>query len=88
MPLVYPMNDQVLVLLDNEEDETRGGIYIQEDARHEPISGTIQGIGPRVTTVKKGEKAIIPWGTGVELAFFGKECRMIRENDIIGIIDK
>jgi chaperonin GroES len=92
---VRPLHDRVLVKRQVEEEKSKGGIYIPDTAKEKPAEGTIIAVGTgRVTTegkvhpleVKKGDKVLFGKYSGTEIKIEGEEFIMMREEDILGII--
>jgi chaperonin GroES len=92
---VRPLHDRVLVKRQVEEEKSKGGIYIPDTAKEKPAEGTIIAVGTgRVTAegkvhpleVKKGDKVLFGKYSGTEIKIEGEEFIMMREEDILGII--
>jgi chaperonin GroES len=93
---VRPLHDRILVRRMAEEDKTSGGIIIPDTAKEKPIKGEIVATGKgRVTEdgktlpleVKVGDKVLFGKYSGTELKLDGKEFLMMREEDILGVIN-
>jgi chaperonin GroES len=92
---VRPLHDRVLVKRFLEEEKSKGGIIIPDTAKEKPIQGEIIAVGTgRVTEdgkvrpleVKKGDKVLFGKYSGTEIKIEGDEFLMMREEDILGII--
>ncbi len=92
---VRPLHDRVLVKRFVEEEKSKGGIIIPDTAKEKPIQGEIIAVGTgRVTDdgkvrpleVKKGDKVLFGKYSGTEIKIEGEEFLMMREEDILGII--
>ena len=92
---VRPLHDRVLVKRFVEEEKSKGGIIIPDTAKEKPIQGEIIAVGTgRVTDdgkvrpleVKKGDKVLFGKYSGTEIKIDGDEFLMMREEDILGII--
>ncbi|NDG83527.1 MAG: co-chaperone GroES [Proteobacteria bacterium] len=92
---VRPLHDRVLVKRFLEEEKSKGGIIIPDTAKEKPIQGEIIAVGTgRVTDdgkvrpleVKKGDKVLFGKYSGTEIKIDGDEFLMMREEDILGII--
>lgn len=92
---VRPLHDRVLVKRFVEEEKSKGGIIIPDTAKEKPIQGEIMAVGTgRVTDdgkvrpleVKKGDKVLFGKYSGTEIKIDGEEFLMMREEDILGII--
>ena len=92
-----PMNDRVLVLRVEEKQITAGGILIPDTAKEKPQEGKVVAVGPgkigedgkRIALeVKKGDRVLFSKYAGTEMKIDGVEHVFMRENDILGILEK
>ena len=92
---VRPLHDRILVRRTEEETKTAGGLFIPDSAKEKPQRGEIVAAGKgRVTEegktmpleVKVGDKILFAKYAGTEIKFSGEEFLMMREEDILGII--
>lgn len=92
---VRPLHDRILVRRMAEEEKTAGGLFIPDTAKEKPQRGEIVATGKgRVTEdgkvlpleVKAGDKVLFGKYSGTELKLDGEEFLMMREEDILGII--
>ena len=92
---VRPLHDRILVRRMTEDEKTAGGLYIPDTAKEKPSKGEIVAAGKgRVTEdgktmpleVKVGDKVLFGKYSGTELKLDGHEYLMMREEDILGII--
>lgn len=92
---VRPLHDRILVRRMAEEEKTAGGIIIPDTAKEKPQRGEVVATGKgRVTEegktmaldVKVGDKILFSKYSGTELKLDGKEFLMMREEDVLGII--
>jgi chaperonin GroES len=93
---VRPLHDRVLVRRMPEEMKTAGGLIIPDTAKEKPQRGEIVAAGKgRVTDdgkvtpldVKVGDKVLFGKYSGTELKLNGEEYLMMREEDILGIMN-
>ena len=93
---IKPLNDRVLILRVAEEKKTAGGIIIPDTAKEKPFEGKVVAAGPgkmddegkRVSLdVKKGDRVLFSKYAGTEIKIEGVEHLIMREDDILGIID-
>jgi chaperonin GroES len=93
---VRPLHDRILVRRTAEDEKTAGGIIIPETAKEKPQRGEIVATGKgRVTEdgkvlpleVKAGDKILFGKYSGTELKLNGQEYLMMREEDILGILN-
>jgi chaperonin GroES len=92
---VRPLHDRVLVKRFLEEEKSKGGIIIPDTAKEKPIQGEIIAVGTgriaedgkvRPLEVKKGDKILFGKYSGTEIKIEGEDFLMMREEDILGII--
>lgn len=93
---IRPLGDRVLVLRVNETETTKGGIIIPDTAKEKPQEGKVVAVGPgkvsekgqRIPmTVKKGDKILFGKYAGNEIKIEGVEHLIMREDDILGIVE-
>jgi chaperonin GroES len=94
---IKPLGDRVLVEPLKEKDAKKGGIIIPDTAKEKPQEGTVIAVGPgrvddsgkRVPmNVKDGDRILMPKYGGTEVKIDEKEYQIIREEEILGIIQK
>ena len=94
---IRPLNDRVLVLRIEEEEKTSGGIIIPDTAKEKPSEGKVVAVGPGKTdekgkvvamAVKKNDRVLFGKYAGTEIKIDGVEHLIMREDDILGIIEK
>ncbi|MBN1627015.1 MAG: co-chaperone GroES [Deltaproteobacteria bacterium] len=94
---IKPLNDRVLILRIDEEEKTSGGIIIPDTAKEKPLEGKVVAAGPgkidengKLTPldVKKGDRVLFGKYAGTEIKIDGVEHLIMREDDILGIIEK
>jgi chaperonin GroES len=93
---IIPLNDRVLVKRTEEIQMTKGGIYIPDTAKEKPIEGKVVAVGSgkvsdsgeRVAlTVKAGDRVLFGKYAGTEIKVEGEEHLMMREEDILAILE-
>ena len=91
-----PLHDRVLVRRVDEDEKTSGGIIIPDTAKEKPSQGEVVSVGPgerddngnRVTLdVKKGDKILFGKWSGTEVNVNGEELLIMKEPDIMGIVE-
>ena len=92
-----PLHDRVLVKRVKEETKTAGGIIIPGTAQEKPSEGKVVAVGPGTRDgdgkftkldVKKGDVVLFgKWG-GTEITVDGQELLIMKESDIMGVIEK
>ena len=92
---VRPLHDRILVRRMAEEEKTAGGIIIPDTAKEKPQrgevvatgKGRVNEVGKQISLeVKVGDKVLFSKYSGTELKLDGKEYLMMREEDVLGII--
>ena len=93
---VKPLQDRILVKRIQEEEKTKGGIIIPDAAKEKPIEGIVVAVGDgkvldngqRVAlSVKAGDKILFGKYSGTEIKVDGEEHLIMREDDVLGIIE-
>jgi len=93
---VRPLHDRVIVRRLDEEEKSAGGIIIPDTAKEKPIQGEIIAAGKgkilengdvRPLDVKAGDRVIFSKYAGTEIKLDGEEYLMMREDDILGVIE-
>ena len=92
-----PLHDRVVVKRIDAEEKSKGGIIIPDTAKEKPSQGEIVAVGPggrdesgKVVPldVKKGDKILFGKWSGTEVKIDGKELLIMKESDIMGILEK
>ena len=93
---IRPLNDRVLVVRVEEEKKTAGGIIIPDTAKEKPQECKVVAVGPgrvddngnRVPMdVKKGDRILMGKYSGTEVKIDGVEHLIMREDDVLAIIE-
>jgi chaperonin GroES len=93
---IRPLQDRILVQRVDEEEKTKGGIIISDTAKEKPQEGKVMAVGKGKVTdngklqpldVKKGDKVLFSKYSGTEVNIEGEEHLIIREDDVLGIIE-
>ena len=93
---IHPLHDRVLVKRVDEDTTSPGGIVIPDSAAEKPIEGEVVAVGNgkildsgevRTLDVKKGDKILFGKYSGTEVKVDGEEYLVMREDDIMGIIE-
>jgi chaperonin GroES len=94
---IRPLHDRVLVVGIEEKEKTTGGIIIPDTAKEKPQEGKVVAVGPgkwdengkRIPLqVKKADRVLFGKYAGNEIKIDGVEHLIMREDDILGIIEK
>jgi chaperonin GroES len=93
---IRPLQDRVIVKRIEEEEKTKGGIIIPDTAKEKPQEGKVVAIGKgkvnddgKLTPldVKVGDKILFGKYSGSEIKMNGEEHLIMREDDILGILE-
>ena len=93
---VRPLHDRVIVRRLDEEEKSAGGIIIPDTAKEKPVQGEVLAVGNgkilengdvRPLDVKAGDTVIFSKYAGTEIKLDGEEVMMMREDDILGVIE-
>ncbi|MFH1729162.1 MAG: co-chaperone GroES [Pseudomonadota bacterium] len=93
---IRPLHDRILVKRISEEQTTKGGIIIPDTAKEKPSEGQVMAVGKgklldsgtfHEVEVKIGDKVLFSKYGGTEVKLEGEEHLILREDDILGIIE-
>jgi len=93
---IRPLGDRILVKRIQEEEKTKGGIIIPDTAKEKPQEGKVVAVGKGKTTedgkllppdVKVGDRILFGKYAGSEIKLEGEEHLILREDDILGILE-
>lgn len=91
-----PLQDRILVQRVEEENKTKGGIIIPDTAKEKPAEGKVMAVGngklgddgKRISPeVKEGDRILFGKYAGTEVKIEGEEYLIMREDDVLGIIE-
>jgi chaperonin GroES len=91
-----PLHDRVVVRRVDSEEKTAGGIIIPDTAKEKPSEGVIVSVGPgarddsgKVTPldVKAGDRVLFGKWSGTEVKIDGEDLLIMKESDIMGVIE-
>ena len=94
---VRPLYDRLIIKRVEEEQMSKGGIIIPETAKEKPIEGKVIAVGKgkigedgtqRPLEVKKGDRILFGKYSGTEIKIDGEEHLILREDEVLGIIEK
>ena len=92
-----PLHDRVVVRRIEEETKTAGGIIIPDTAKEKPMQGEVIAVGPGARDeagrlvapeVKRGDRVLFGKWSGTEVKIDGQELLIMKESDIMGVLDK
>ena len=93
---IKPLQDRLVVKRIEEEEKTKGGIIIPDSAKEKPQEGRVVAVGDGKTlesgkkaplTVKPGDKILFGKYSGTEIKIDGEEHLIMREDDVLGIVE-
>jgi chaperonin GroES len=93
---IRPLQDRVLVKRVEEEEKTKGGIIIPDSAKEKPQEGKVVAAGKGKVNedgklipldVKAGDRILFSKYSGTEVKIDGEEHLIMREDDILGILE-
>ncbi|HKP60790.1 MAG TPA: co-chaperone GroES [Polyangiales bacterium] len=94
---IRPLYDRVVVTRIAEEEKTKGGIYIPDTAKEKPVQGKVLAVGAGRTledgTIRKldievGDLVMFGKYSGTEVKIGGEDHLILREEDILGVVEK
>ena len=92
-----PLHDRVVVRRLEQETKTAGGIIIPDTAAEKPQQGEVTAVGPGARDesgkivaldVKKGDRVLFGKWSGTEVKIDGQELLIMKESDIMGVLDR
>ena len=93
---IRPLHDRIIVERLEEETTTASGIIIPDSAKEKPMQGDVIAVGKGKMTedgkvlpldVKVGDKVLFGKFSGTEIKIEGKEYLMMREDDVLGVVE-
>ena len=94
---IRPLQDRVILKRVKEEEKTKGGIIIPDTAKEKPIEGEVVAVGNgkhledgtlRKLDVKVGDRVLFGKYSGTEVKLEGEERLIVREEDILAVLEK
>jgi chaperonin GroES len=94
---IHPLYDRVVVTRIAEEEKTKGGIIIPDSAKEKPVEGKVLAVGSgrvledgsvRKLDVAVGDRVLFGKYSGTEVTLNGEEHLILREDDILGVVEK
>ena len=93
---IRPLQDRIIVKRIDEEKTTKGGIIIPDSAKEKPQEGKVIAVGKgkiledgklQKLDAKKGDRVLFAKYSGTEITIEGEEHLIIREDDVLGIVE-
>ena len=94
---IRPLQDRILLKRVKEEEKSKGGIIIPDTAKEKPIEGEVIAVGSgkiledgtvRKIDLKVGDRVLFGKYSGTEVKIDGEDRLIVREDDILGVIEK
>ncbi len=94
---IRPLQDRIVVRRVQEEEKTKGGIIIPDSAKEKPIEGEVIAVGSgkvlengkiQALDIKKGDRILFGKYAGNEIKIDGVEHLILREEEVLGVIEK
>ncbi len=94
---IRPLADRIVVKRLKEEEKTKGGIIIPDTAKEKPVEGKVVAVGAgkvlkdgkvRKLDVKAGDTVLFGKYSGNEVKIDGEEHVLLREDDVLAVIEK
>ena len=93
---IRPLGDRVLVEPQEEKEQSVGGIIIPDTAKEKPMQGKVIAVGKKTDKdgkevafdVKPGDTVLLPKYGGTEVKLDGKKLQLVREEDLLGVLEK
>jgi chaperonin GroES len=94
---IRPLQDRLIIKRVKEEEKTKGGIIIPDTAKEKPIEGEVVAVGNgkfledgtvRKLDVKVGDRILFGKYAGTEVKVDGEERVILREDDVLGVLEK
>ncbi|HMV51149.1 MAG TPA: co-chaperone GroES [Blastocatellia bacterium] len=93
---IRPLNDRIIVRRTEDQEQMRGGLYIPDTAKEKPQEGEVIAVGngklldngTRIAIdIKAGDKVLFGKYAGTEIKLDGDEYLILREDDVLGVIE-
>jgi chaperonin GroES len=91
-----PLQDRVIVRRVKEEEKTRGGLFIPDTAKEKPVEAIVLAVGNgkvledgtiRKSDLKEGDRILFGKYTGNEVKIDGEDALILREDDVLGVLE-
>jgi len=96
MSKIRPLHDRLVIKRIEEKETIKGGIIIPDSAKEKPIEGEVLAVGNgkvledgkvRALDIKPGDRVLFGKYSGTEVKLDGEEALILREDDILGVIE-
>jgi len=95
--MIRPLSDRILAKRVEEENRTSGGLFIPDNAKEKPLEAVVIAVGSgkllengtrQPIAVKAGDKILIAKYAGSDVKLVGKDHIIVREDDILGVLEE
>jgi chaperonin GroES len=83
-----PLKDRVVVSYSEEAEKTSGGLYVPDTAKEKPQEGKVEAVGPEVKELKAGDVVMFEKYSGAKVKVGDVEQLVIKEEDVLAIVEK
>lgn len=83
-----PLKDRVFVSYTEETEKTAGGIYVPDTAKEKPQKGKVEAVGSEVKEIKVGDIVLFDRYSGSRVKVNEAEHLIIKEEDVLGIVEE
>jgi chaperonin GroES len=94
---IRPLQDRLIIKRVAEENKTKGGLFIPETAKEKPLEGHVVAVGNgklledgklRPLDIKAGDTVLFSKYAGTEIKLDGEDHLILREEDVLGVLEK
>jgi chaperonin GroES len=94
---IRPLSDRIVVSRIADQEKTKGGIIIPDTAKEKPLEGKVLAVGNgrtledgsvRKLDVKVGDRVLFTKYGGSEITLNGEQLLILREDDVLGVVEK
>jgi chaperonin GroES len=94
---IRPLQDRIVVSRIADQEKTKGGIIIPDTAKEKPIEGKVLAVGNgrvledgsvRKLDIKVGDRILFGKYGGIEVTIDGEQLLILREDDVLGVVEK
>jgi chaperonin GroES len=94
---IRPLQDRIVVSRIADQEKTKGGIIIPDTAKEKPIEGKVLAVGNgrvledgsvRKLDIKVGDRVLFGKYGGTEVTIDGEQLLILREDDVLGVVEK
>jgi len=83
---IKPLADRVVAVREAAKAQTTSGIYLPDNAKEQPVVAVVQAVGPKVTTLKVGDKIIYKEYSTTEIKVDTVDYIIVKEEDVLATV--